>query len=161
MGWSGHVTDLRPDRYQSYTMVNRINVYGRSLMASPMVTVGARMPPRELAIAAVMAGMPDATVAEITRYAYRRFLGDTPEEARNVALSNRNTAAGNANVHDELIVARLPKEWVEEAQNRMSEMNASTVHRYVIASIATEDSQEAMSLATRKRGRPRNSETGK
>lgn len=124
-------------------------------MPAPMVTVGARMPPRELAIAAVMAGIPDATIAEITRYAYRRFLGDKPEEAKRIALSNRNTAANNPNANDELIVARIPKEWTEEVHNRLSGMNASTMHRYVIASIATDDAEEAMTLATRKRGRPR------
>jgi hypothetical protein len=111
---------------------------------------------REYAILSVMAGMPDASISEITRYAYAKFNGMSHEQAREYAIERRNPVFANKESRNERVVAWLPEDIVKEAHARIDvDMNASTMHRYILASVTTDDENQALALATRKPGRPR------
>ena len=121
--------------------------------------VTANMPPRELGIIAVMSGMYDATIPELTKYAYRRFLGDSHEDAKEFALADRRMAVRDTSSSDRAISVKLPTELVEEAKKLTPGMNQSTMHRFILASISASSPDEALELASRRvgwqKGRPR------
>ena len=118
------------------------------------VTVGARMAPREYAVIAVMMDVERPTTSEITRYAYRRFIGMSHTEARASILSERKTVA-STDTQDRMIAVRLPDDLVEAAHSIIPGDEIATKHRYILARATTDDEQEATALATRKIGRPR------
>jgi hypothetical protein len=123
-------------------------------MASTVVT--ARMTRRELGIVAHFAGIERATVAEITRYAYLRYLGESHRDAQQHVLATRNSPFGDTEndtvVKD--IPVRLPAEIVQAAKEKTPDLNTATMHRYILALATTQDEDEALALATRKPGRP-------
>jgi hypothetical protein len=112
------------------------------------------MSPRELAIIAVMMDVERPTTTEITKYAYRLFLGYTRAEAKAALLSERKTVASDDST-DRMLTVRLPEDIVTKAHGQVSEMNAATKHRYIMALATTNDENEALALAVRKPGRPR------
>lgn len=122
--------------------------------------IAAQISRYELAVLAVSARMYDASAAELAKYAYRLALGDTPEQAREIALSGRNTPTANPTKDEELIGVRLPEEWIKEAQDKVPAFkNKASFHRYVLALAATGDEEQARSMATRHigwtKGKPR------
>ena len=120
------------------------------------MAVGARIDVREYAILSVIAGLPDASISEITRYAYAKFSGMSHEQAREYAIERRNPVFANRESRNERVVTWLPEDLVKEAYARIDgDMNASTMHRYILASVTTNDDTQALALATRKPGRPR------
>jgi hypothetical protein len=117
--------------------------------------IGARMSKRELAIVAVISKIPDATVSELTLYAYQLFLGNTHDQARDYVLSRRNSPLENPTATEQMVSVRLPADIVKAARDKTPDLNTATAHRYILARATTDDDSEALALAVRKPGRPR------
>jgi hypothetical protein len=122
-------------------------------MASTVIT--AQMSPFDYALAATRAGIESATVAEIAQFAYRVFLGETPAQARESVLATRNAPFAHANDESQRAIAvRLPSDLVDAAHAKFADtdMNKSTIHRFIIASTVANDEEHARQLAARKHG---------
>jgi hypothetical protein len=117
-------------------------------MASEVIT--ANISQYDLSVLAVSARMYDASAAELAKYAYRLFLGDTPEEARKVALIGRKSVTDNPTETEVQVFVRLPSDWVKEVQEKAPTFkNKSSFHRYVLALAAGKDEEQARAEATR------------
>lgn len=120
----------------------------------PNFNLAAKIPPRELAIVAYQAGMTDASISEVGKYAILRMAGYPHDEAKGMALALR----GSHSIDDgeKVVGIRMPIEWVEMARANVPEHsdNTSYLLRYSLARL-TSSENEAREIAGRKIGRPR------
>jgi hypothetical protein len=117
------------------------------------VNLSARVPPRELAIVAYHAGMTDASVSEIGKYAMLRLAGYSHDEAKEKALALRGRHT--IDDADRVIGIRMQTEWIDEARSHAPDIgdNTSLLFRYSLARLVS-GSDEARTIASRRMGRP-------
>lgn len=112
----------------------------------------ARLPQRELVMVAWKAGMLDCTTAEVTKYAVLRFIGHSHEEARELALSLRNTVDTVLDT-EKTTTVQMPTEWIQAAQKKMPDASKSTLYRFMLTRLTMAEN-EALAESTKKMGRP-------
>jgi hypothetical protein len=125
-------------------------------MAVQMVATkfNVRFSARERAIAAVTAGMVDASNSEVARYCILRLAGCNHDKAKELALSREEI---DFSADDKVMTLHIPTEWFESAQEKKPELSPSTLLRYSMTRLAAESEEEALQLANRKIGRPKGS----
>lgn len=109
-------------------------------MSEPTRSFSAKLPHRELVIAAYTAGMLGCTKAEITKYAILRLIGHEHESAKALATSSRTTVDALSDT-EEITTVRLPVEWIEAAQEKVPNANASTVYRFALTRLTMPEDQ--------------------
>ena len=120
------------------------------------VILTARLPRRELALAAFSAGMVDCTVAEISRYAILRLSGIDHESAKTEATASRKPVKSLAHDMTETVdvpvSAQVSKEALEAIKSKLPDASPSTIYRYALIALSHDDSDAALEAAQRPHG---------
>lgn len=132
--------------------------------------LSAKMPPRELAVLAVMNGLVDWTPAEVSRYALLRIIGRTHDDACKLARTSNKSIRENIDqmqtTTDKHFSVQIPQEWLDTAKNLHPELNNSTLYRYAILRLSGNNDEAALEMATRfhgggwTKGKPRKTSNG-
>jgi hypothetical protein len=114
--------------------------------------IASQISPRELWIAKAELDMPDASRAEIAKCCFLICGGMSRDDAKQQVLAQRKTPGSGKD--EKIFSLRLPAEWVDAAKANMPDLSDSQLFRYVVAAVATDDDDQAMQIAVKKRGRP-------
>ncbi len=118
-----------------------------------MRQLAAQIPPRELAIAAITAGLRDWANSEIAKYCILRGIGYADQDAKDMILSLRKVASGDTDA--KVIGVWVPEAWLDLARQKYPDLTPSELFRYSVARVS-EPHEDALQRAKRVRGRPRN-----
>lgn len=118
--------------------------------------LAAQIPVRDIAVAAYILDMKDASKAEVAKCCILIQAGYSPEDAKSEVLAMRKpvTLSADNTGESKVFGVMVPEHWLEKAIERHPGLTPSELFRYSLLRI-TESHEDALSQAKRSQGRPR------
>src|SRR5215469_15992159 len=115
--------------------------------------LAAEIPVKDIAVAAYVLDMKDASKAEVAKCCILIQAGYSPENAKREVLAMRKPVTlGAENIHDRKVFGvMVPETWLAKAQENHPDLYPSELFRYALLRI-TESHENALRQAKRRRG---------